>query len=80
MSEIPKDVKRRLFENNPILCCWMNDIFTYLSVAAIIVGIVSDAINMKLGLVSTNWFVLAIGFWMLGIFAWFRGYFSAKEK
>jgi hypothetical protein len=80
MAEIPKDVKRRLFESNPILCCWMNDIFTYLGVAAIIVGIVSDAINMKLGLESTNWFILAIGFWMLGIFAWFRGYYSAKEK
>lgn len=80
MVKIPKDVKRRLFESNPILCCWMNDIFIYLGIAAIIVGIVSDAINMKLGLVSTNWFILAIGFWMLGIFAWFRGYYSAKEK
>ena len=80
MAEIPKDVKRRLFESNPILCCWMNDIFTYLGVAAMVVGIVSDAINIKLGLVSTNWFILAVGFWMLGIFAWFRGYYSAKEK
>ena len=80
MAKIPKDMKKRLFENNPMLCCWMHDTFTYLGIATIIVGIVSDAINMKLGLVSTNWFILAIGFWMLGIFAWFRGYYSAKEK
>jgi len=30
-----------------------------------------------LGLEPTNWFIMAVGFWMLGIFAWFRGYYSA---
>ncbi len=80
MAEISKDVKRLLFEKNPKLCVWMSEILTYLGVAFMIVGIVSDAMNKTLGLESTNWFILAVGFWMLGIFAWFRGYYSAKEK
>ena len=45
-----------------------------------VIGIVGDAINKVLGLEPTNWFIMAVGFWMLGIFAWFRGYYSAKEK
>jgi len=80
MAEIPNDVKRLLFERNPKLCCWMNSTFTYLGVAFMVIGIVSDAMNKVLGLEPTNWFIMAVGFWMLGIFAWFRGYYSAKEK
>ena len=80
MAEIPNDVKRLLFERNPKLCCWMNSTFTYLGVAFMVIGIVGDAMNKVLGLEPTNWFIMAVGFWMLGIFAWFRGYYSAKEK
>jgi hypothetical protein len=80
MVEIPNDMKRYLFESNPKRCIWMSEILTYLGVAFMIVGIVSDAMNKALGLEPTNWFILAVGFWMLGIFAWFRGYYSAKEK
>ena len=80
MAEIPKDLKRLLFEKNPKLCVWLSDTLTYLGVAFLLIGIVSDAMNKVLGLESTNWFIMAIGFWMLGIFAWFRGYYSAKEK
>ncbi len=80
MAEIPDDVKRHLFERNPMLCLWMNGILTYLGVAFMVIGIVSDAMNKVLGLEPTNWFIMAVGFWMLGIFAWFRGYYSAKEK
>ena len=79
MAEIPADVKRWLFERNPKLCCWMHDILTYFGVAFMVTGIVSDVINKVLGLEPTNWFIMAVGFWMLGIFAWFRGYYSAKE-
>ncbi len=80
MAEIPKDLKRHLFERNPMLCLWMNGILTYLGVAFMVIGIVSDAMNKVLGLEPTNWFIMAVGFWMLGIFSWFRGYYSAKEK
>ena len=80
MSEIPDDVKKRLFETNPILCCRMNDAMTYLGIAFVLVGIISDAINRTLLLEPTNWFIMALTFFILGIFAWFRGYFSAKER
>ena len=80
MAEIPKDLKRHLFERNPMLCCWMHDTFTYLGVAVMMIGIISDAINKTLGLDPTNWFIMAVGLWMLGIFAWFRGYYSALHS
>ncbi len=80
MAEIPNDVKRLYFEKNPKLCAWVNGVLTYLGIAFMVIGIVSDAMNKVLGLKSTNWFIMAVGFWMLGIFAWFRGYYSAKEK
>ena len=79
MAEIPSDVKRLLFERNPKLCCRVNSALTYLGVAFMVIGIVSDAMNKVLGLEPTNWFILAVGFWVLGLFTWFRGYYSAKE-
>jgi hypothetical protein len=80
MAEIPNDLKKMLFERNVKLCVWMHNIFTYLGVVFMLMGIISDAINKTLGLEPTNWFLLAIGFWMIAIFSWFRGYYSAKEK
>ena len=77
MAEIPSEWKRHLFEENPMRCLWINGILTYLGVAFMVIGIVGDAINRVPGLEPTNWFIMAVGFWMLGIFAWFRGYYSA---
>lgn len=79
MPEIPNDVKKMLFETNPKLCCRMSDAMIYLGVASLVIGIISDAINKVLLLEPTNWFIMAVPFFMLGIFAWFRGYVSAKE-
>ncbi len=53
MAEIPDDVKRLLFERNQKLC-WVHNIFTYLGVAVLVIGIVSDAMNKVLGLEPTN--------------------------
>ena len=80
MAEIPKEVKKQLFERNPILCCWMHGVMTYLGFVFLLIGIIGDAMNKVPGLEPTNWFIIAIGSWVLGIFAWFRGYYSAKEK
>jgi len=77
MAEIPKDLKRHLLEGNPMLCLWMHGIFTYFGFAFLVIGIIGDAMNKVLGLEPTNWFIMAVGFWMLGIFGWFRGYYSA---
>ncbi len=79
MAEIPKDLKRHLFERNPMRCLRVHDILGFLGWAFLLIGIVSDAMNKVLSLEPTNWFIMAVGFWMLGIFAWFRGYYSAKE-
>ena len=79
MKEIPKELKRHLFEKNPMLCCWMHNILTHLGVAFLVIGIVGDVTNKELGLEATNWFIIAVGSWMLGFFSWFRGYYSAKE-
>jgi hypothetical protein len=57
----------------------MHDITIFLGIALLVIGIVSDAMNKVLGLEPTNWFIMAVGFWLLGIFGWFRGYYSAKE-
>jgi hypothetical protein len=80
MSEIPDDVKKMLFEADPKLCCRAHDTMVYLGIAFLLVGIISDAINEVLGLEPTNWFIMSIAFFIVGIFAWFRGYLSAKEK
>ena len=80
MAEIPNDVKRMLFERSPKLCCWMHNILTYFGIAFMLIGIISDATNKVLGLQSTHWFIMAVAFWMLGIFTWFRAYYTAKEK
>ncbi len=80
MPEITDDVKKKLFEANPILCCRMNDVMTYLGIVFLLVGIITDAINRVLLLEPTNWFIMAPTFFILGIFAWYRGYISAKEK
>jgi len=77
MTEIPSEWKRHLFERNPMLCMWMNALWTYLGVAFLVIGIVSDAMNKVLGLEPTNWFIMAVLFMLMGIFAWFRGYYSA---
>lgn len=80
MPEIPDEIKKRLFDANPILCCRMSDAMFYLGVAFLLVGIISDGINRVLLLEPTNWFIMAVTFFLLGIFAWFRGYFSARER
>jgi uncharacterized membrane protein len=79
MAEIPDDVKRLFFERNPKLCAWMHGISVYLAIAFLVIGVISDAINKVLGLEPNSWFIMAVWFYVGGIFAWFRGYHSAKE-
>ena len=52
----------------------------YLGITFAVIGIIGGAVNKIPGLEPNNWFLLAIGFWMLGIFAWFRGYYSALHS
>jgi hypothetical protein len=77
MAEIRKEWKRHLFEENPVRCLWLDSIFSFLGVAFLVIGIVGDAMNKVPGLEPTNWFIMAVGFWMLSGLAWRRGYYSA---
>jgi hypothetical protein len=77
MAEIPSEWKKHLFESNPMRCMWVEGLFSYLGFACVLIGIISDTINRVLGLEPTNWFLFAIGCFILAGFAWFRGYFSA---
>ena len=77
MAEIPKEWKRHLFEENPIRCMWVEGIASYLGFAFLVIGIIGDAMNKVPGLEPTNWFIMAVGFWVIAIGAWFRGYYSA---
>lgn len=80
MAEISDDLKKLLFERSVKRCVWGHNICTYLGFVFVLIGIISDAMNKVLGLEPTNWFLLAIASWLFGIFMWFRGYYSAKEK
>ena len=77
MAEIRKEWKRHLFEKNPMRCLLLDAILSYLGFAFMLIGIIGDAMNKVLGLESTNWLILAVGFWLMAFGAWFRGYYSA---
>ena len=77
MAEIPEKWKRHLFEKNPMRCLWLDGILSLLGFVFLVIGIVGDAMNKVPGLEPTNWFIMAVGFWLLAGFAWFRGYYSA---
>ena len=79
MAEITENVKKNLFEKNPIVCCRVSSAFTYLGAAFMVLGIVGDALNVVPGLEPTNWLILAITFLAVSIWAWFTAYFGAKE-
>jgi len=55
----------------------MDSILSLLGSAFLVLGIVGDAMNKVLGLESTNWILMAVGFFVLSGYAWRRGYYSA---
>lgn len=79
MAEVPKDVKRRLFGSSAKQQVWLMVAFTLVCWACLIVGIVGDAANKKLGLEPTSWFIISIGFLIAAVWHWFRAYHAAKE-
>ena len=79
MAEISKDTKRMLFPRgakSPARS-WVASLFVAL--ACLIVGIVGDAANKKLGLEPTNWFIIMVGFLILAVGSYLTAYHAAKE-
>ena len=79
MAEIPKDLKFLLFGKGAKWHARSAFVLDWLGMACLIVGIVGDAINRVPGLEPTNWFLMAIGLWVLGLWAWLCAYTAAKE-
>jgi hypothetical protein len=79
MAEVPKELRSWLFGSGAKQQAWLMASFTLTCWACLIVGIVGDAIDKKLGLEPTSWFLISLGF--LGAAAWhyFKAYHAAKE-
>jgi len=79
MAEVPKDIKFLLFGKGAKWHARSSIVLDFLGMACLIVGIIGSAINNPLGLGATNWILIAIALWILGIWAWLTAYNAAKE-
>ena len=79
MAEIAKDVRFLLFGRGVKWHARTSLIFDVLGMIFLVLGIIADATNMTLGLETTHWFIMAIAFWIWGLWAWFTAYYAAKE-
>ena len=79
MAEIPEDMKRMLFGRGAKQRAWLGMAFSCVTWVSLILGIVGDAANKKLGLEPTSWFLIAVGFVIATSFHWFMAYYAAKE-
>jgi hypothetical protein len=80
MVEIPKDMKSLLFGRGARWMARCGLVFGCVSWASLIVGVIGDATNKKLGLEPTNWFLISIGFVIAAFWSWLTAYFAAKES
>ena len=79
MAEIPQNTKFWLFMLGPRASAIEALMVSSAGVVALILGVVSAAINYSLGLSAGNWFLLSIVLFLWGIAKWFIAYFGAKE-
>ena len=79
MQEIPKDVKWLLFGKGARWHARTSMVLDFAGLGCFVVGIIGDALNKVPGLEPTNWFLMAIGLWIWGFWAWWAAYKAAKE-
>jgi hypothetical protein len=79
MAEIPKDMKFLLFGRGAKWHARGSIVLDFLGIACLIIGIIASAINNAVGLGATNWILIAISLWILGIWSWLTSYHAAKE-
>ena len=79
MAEIPQDVKKHLFMVKPRTEVMMSCVAEVLAFVCLVVGIVADIMSRSLLLEPLSWFLLAVAFFVYGLWAWLAAYFGAKE-
>ena len=80
MAEIPQDMKKLLFGMGAKWHAISAVVLDFLGVGCLIVGIIGSVTDEGLGLWwPSDWFFIAIGLWVLGLWAWITAYFAAKE-
>jgi hypothetical protein len=79
MAEIPKELKFMLFGKGAKWHARTSMVLDWLGMACLVIGIIGSAINKALGLGATNWILIAIALWVLGLWAWLCAYTAAKE-
>ena len=79
MAEIPKDMRFLLFGKGARWHAKTSFFMDILGMIFLVVGIIADAINVTLGLETTHWFLLALAFFIWGLWAWLTAYHAAKE-
>ena len=79
MADVPKDMKFLLFGKGAKYHARTAMVLDFLGMFCFVVGIVGDAINRTLGLEPTSWFLMAVGLFVWGFWAWVCAYLAAKE-
>ncbi len=79
MANVPENAKYLLFGYGPRLHALMAFIANLLGIVSLILGIISSAAKIQLGLDGTVWFLLTIIFFLWSLSFWLSAYFGAKE-
>jgi hypothetical protein len=80
MAAVPKKLKFLLFGRGAGFHARVAMVLEVLGLACLIVGIISGAMDRLLGLWSTEWFLITIALWILGLWSWLCAYTAAKER
>ncbi len=79
MANVPENAKYLLFGYGPRLHALMAFIANLLGIVSLILGIISSAAKIQLGLDGTVWILLTIIFFLWSLSFWLSAYFGAKE-
>ncbi len=79
MAAVPNGLKCLLFCMGPKCLAVVAWVLEILGLASLVLGIVSAFQNDAVGLWSTEWFLIAIALFILGLWAWLVAYAAAKE-
>ena len=79
MAQIPENLRFLLFGRGPRWHARVSLVLDFLGLGCLVVGIVGDAANRVPGLEPGNWFLMAIGLWVWGLWSWIAAYAGAKE-
>ena len=79
MAAVPKELKFLLFGRGPRFHARAALVLEVLGLVCLILGIISGFMDEAVGLWSTEWFLITIALWILGLWSWFCAYTAAKE-